>query len=487
MTLRAVSVLQVSDPSVWPELEALVGEHLGEALSPSRRVVLPSFERAGLATLQRQGVFVLTRGARRTREEVEQSRAELAHVVERLSWKAKPVLYAAQRHAHQGVAIGLHAWDPESDAANVRELLGAGLMEEVPDLESRYRLHPDLPPPPPVVYALDEAVMEETEDLPAARPGPVALLHDAAALAAAVEHAAPHRTLSGTLARADSRRLGTRLASKVVSERGLEADDRWARALRALFALGGVSTDPVTREMHLDLGLDDLLAGSAEDAVDRLIHRLIDPDLHAAVPAVRAALRQAGDGAVDTLIWLDLLREQDRAVLFPPWRRAGVLIYPQHEGEEPRPYDEAGWEEIEVRQLRRLLSMLERMGVVRVAPGVFAATPDGRRWARAEGPPPPPVWVSSDLEIVVPPDSLTPYERFQVERLSRCLSREVADRYKLEREGLTRWLVSHELDEALELLQRRALGLPAGVVETLRTWAAHATRVVLVRGVVLEG
>lgn len=484
--LRAVSVLEVSEPAVWAEVQAVVGEHLGESLSPLRRIVLPSFERGGLQTLQRQGVSVLVRGARRSRQEAEAARAELADVVARLSWRAKPVLFSAQRHAHLGVAIGLHAWDPESDAGSVRELLGAGLMEALPELESRYRLHPDLPPPPPLTYAFEEAVMAETEDLPAARPGPVALLHDAAALAAAIEHAAPRRTLSGALARADSRKVGTRLASSAVSERGLEADDRWSRALRALDALGAVSTDAVTRELHLDLGLDELLAGSAEDAVDRLIHRLIDPDLHAAVPAVRAALREAGDGAVDTTIWLDLLREQDRRVLFPPWRRDGVEIYPQHEGEVARPYDEAGWEEIETRQLKRLLSMLERMGVIRVAPGVFAGTPEGRRWARAEAPPPPPVWVSSDLEIIVPPDAITPWERFQLERLSRCLGREVADRYKLEREGLTRWLVSHDLDEALSLLQRRALALPPGVVETLRTWAAHATRVVLVRGVILD-
>lgn len=484
--LRAVSVVEVADPGVWPELEALVGEHLAEPLSPTRRIVRPSFEKAGMAALARQGVSVLVRGARRTRAEAEAAREELAHVVEGLSWRAKPVLYSAQRHAHQGVAIGLHAWDPLSDAANVRELLGAGLMEEVPELEGRYRLHPDLPPPPPIVYDFAEAVMAETEDLPPARPGPVQLLHDAAALAAAVEQAGPRRTLSGSLMRADSRKLGARLASKVVAEQGIEADDRWSRALRALDALGAVSTDPVSREMHLDLGLDDLLAGSAEDAVDRLIHRLIDPDLHAAVPAVRAALREAGEGAVDTMIWLELLRDQDRAVLFPPWRRDGVQIYPRHEGEETRLYDE-GWEEVEVRPLRRLLGLLERMGVLRLAPGVFAGTPDGRRWARAEAPAPPPVWISSDLEIIVPPDAITPWERFQLERLGRCLAREVADRYRLEREGLVRWLVTHELEEALALLRRRALAVPPGVEETLCTWTAAATRVILVRGVLIEG
>lgn len=484
--LRAVSVLDVAEPAVWAELEAVVGAHLGEALSPLRRVVLPSFEKQGLATLGRLGVPVLVRGARRSREEEEASRAELAAVVDRLSWRAKPVLYAAQRHASQGVAIGLHAWDPLSDAGSVRELLGAGLMEEMPELEQRYRLHPDLPPPPPVVYAFSEAAMPETADLPSPRPGPIALLHDAAALAAAIDAETPRRTLSGSVARADSRKLGKRLASKAVTEHGIEADDRWSRAMRALDALGAVSTDPVTRETHLDLGLEALLAGSAEDAMDRLLHRLVDPDLHAAVPAVREALRQAGDGAVDTLIWLEHVRDQDRGVLFPPWRRDGQEFYPFHEGETPRPYDDDGFEAIEAPLLRRLLGTLERMGVVRLAPGIFAGTPDGRRWARAEAPPPPPVWVSSDLEIVVPPDAITPFERFQLERLGRCLSREVADRYRLERAGLERWLAIHELDEALALLRRRALALPPAVVETLTTWAAHVTRIVLVRGVLLE-
>lgn len=485
--LRAVSVLEVADSSVWAEVEAVAGEHLAEALSPMRRVVHPTFEKAGLARLRAVGVSVLVRHARRPRELIEAAQAELSEVTGRLSWRARDLLHEVQRHAQDGVVFELHAWDPVSDAGSVRELLGAGLMEAVPELTGRYRLHPDLSPPPPRAYDFSEAVMGETEDLPPSRPGPVGLLHDLAALAAAIDAESPHRTLAGPIARADARKLGRKLASPLPPSRSIESDERWGRALRALDLLGVVSTDPVTREMHLDLGLEEVLSGTPEEAVDRLVHRLVDADLHAAVPAVREALRQAGEGALDTLLWLEAMRDQDRSVLFPPWRSVGVPTYPFHEGETPRPYDDDGFDAVEAPLLRRLLRLLEGMGLVRVASGVFAATPDGRRWARAEGPTPPPVWVSSDLELLVPPDAITPWERFQIERLSRCTSRQVVDRYRLERAGLERWLAVHELDEALDLLQRRSPAVPEGVVETLRSWARDATRVVLVRGVVLEG
>ena len=94
--------------------------------------------------------------------------------------------------------------------------------------------------------------------------------------------------------------------------------------------------------------------------------------------------------------------------------------------------------------------------------------------------------MASDLELVVPPDALTPWERFQIERLGRCLSRDVVDRYRLERAGLEAWLATHDLDEAIDLLRRRSPAVPASVEDALRAWAAGALRVVLVRGVLLE-
>ena len=125
--------------------------------------------------------------------------------------------------------------------------------------------------------------------------------------------------------------------------------------------------------------------------------------------------------------------------------------------------------------------------LIRRAPGVFAGTPDGRRWAGLGATQPPPVWVTSDLELMVPPDAVTPWERFQLERLGVCLSRDVVDRYRLQRPALKRWLATHDIDEAIELLGRRAPGLPTGVVHTLESWARSETRICLVRGVLLGG
>jgi hypothetical protein len=156
--------------------------------------------------------------------------------------------------------------------------------------------------------------------------------------------------------------------------------------------------------------------------------------------------------------------------------------YPALEGERTRKFDRDGFDEVEGPLLNKLLGRLERLGLVRRAPGVFAGTADGRRWANASSTPLPPVWVGSDLEVVVPPDGLTPWERFQIERLGRCLQRDVVDRYRLERAGLVRWLRHHDFGEALDLLRRRSPGVPAVAVQTLESWARSADRIVLVRG-----
>ena len=93
--------------------------------------------------------------------------------------------------------------------------------------------------------------------------------------------------------------------------------------------------------------------------------------------------------------------------------------------------------------------------------------------------------MSSDLEVLVPPNSVTPWERYQLERLGRCVARDVVDRYRLERSGLETWLATHALEQALDLLRRRSPGLPQSVVATLTEWARSATRVVLTHGVVI--
>ena len=485
---RVVSVVEVVEVALWAELDARVplADHLGEVLSATARVSKPSFEKVVMPKLAEAGVPVLARWARRSVEPEPESevRARIAAVDD----AARRVLYNAQRHAIDGVVRGVHAWDPAADARAVRVLHGAGLIDDVPGVESApyaglYLLNGDLPPPPPVPYDFADAAMGPVDDLGEARPGPVGLLHDLAALAVAIEATRPKRTLGGGVARADVKRLGARLG--VPSLTVIEDDPRWGRALRALEALRGIATDPVGREVHLDVGLDVVLHGETADAVDALVHRLVEPDLHTAIPAVRAALAAAGDGAVDEVVFFELVRSQHRDVLFPWWGR-GRRTYPTLGEEAARPYDDAGFEAVELPMLHALLGRLGRLGLLRRAPGAFAATEDGRLWARVTDPRASPLWVSGDLEVVLPPNAVTPGERFSLERLGRCLGRDVVDRFKLDKKGLEIWLASQSVDEAVALLRRRAPGVPRSVEETLRAWATSLSRVTLTRGVVLE-
>ncbi len=488
--MRAVSVLEVASPEVWDEIAAIapLDGHLLESLDPLRRVVGAGFEREVLPLLHQRGLSVLVRFARRDAAAVRAAREDQARSIADLPDPARPILFAAQRHAVDGVVIGPQAWDPEHDADWVRALHGAGLVSLQGGEPSwgLYRLHEDLPPASAKVYDFEEALMPETEDLPPPGPGPVALLHDLASLAAAIAHVGPRRTLAGGIAVVDGKKLGRRLGSKALVRSGrLDDQPAWQRALRALEALGVVSLDPISRALSLDLGLERTLAGTTVSALDGLVGRLVDRDLRVLVAPVREAIRQAGDQALDKVVFLDLLREQHRDVVFPGWVREGALVYPFLPGERLRHFDEDGWPVLEGRMVRCLLERLERLGLVRRAPGVFAATPDGRRWAGGQNGPTPRVWLSSDLELVVPPDAITPWERFQLERLGRCLSRDVVDRYRLERSGLEQWLATHELDEAVAFLERRCAAVPTTVLDTLRAWAYAAQRVVLTRGVLV--
>lgn len=488
---RAVSVLEVDRPAAWSELEAVVplAEHVDAELSPTRRAMKPSFE-GQLDRLAQAGLPVLIRYARRAAGPADDPPEELLERLERLPVRVRALLHRAQRHHRDLVVIGSHTWDPVHEADLVDALHGAGLIEALPGADpprqGRYRLHPDLPPPPEPAYDLLEAVMPPTDDLAPASPGLLGLLHDVGALSAALAHHPPRRTLTGGLQKADARRLGSWLGSRELADHGdLDRAPRWARALVALESLGGVSMDPVDRTLRAEPRLERLLEGTAAEAMDRLLHRMVDRDLQAALPAIRAALRQAGDQAVDELILVELLEQQHRDVLFAPWLRDGVPTYPALDGLPTLPWTTAAFAVVEGRMLGELLRVLAKLGVIRRAPGVFAATVEGRVWATGEDPPAPPVWVNSDLEVVVPPHGLTPWERYQVERLGRCVARDVVDRYRLERGGLEAWLATHELQDAIDLLRRRSPGLPDTVLDALRTWAASATRFVLTRGVVL--
>lgn len=485
--MRAVSLLTVSDPVVWEELAAEgAADALGPARDPLTREVAD--ERA---LLQAVGTRLLIRYARRDAAEMASTRSDLSHRVEALPSAAKRVLFAAQRHALDGLVVGRQVWDPLHDAPSVRALHGAGLIESLNDpgepFTGRYRLNPDLPDPPPVPYDFAEAAMGLTDDLSEPTVGVVGLLHDMASLAAALERVRTRRTLKGEISKADARKLGKRLGDGELEKTGnFAGQERWARALRGLEALGVVTTDPLQRDLHLDTGLESTLAGEVEDACDRLVHRLVDRDLHSVLPAIRAALKVAGDGAVDELVFLELLAEQHRDVLIGSWNRQGIEVYPLLGEQVARRYDDEGWEVVETGMIKATLNRLVRLGLLRRAPGVFAATVDGRQWASGAPQPMPPVWVTGDLELVVPPGSVTPWERFQLERLGRCLARDVVDRYRLEHRGLITWLSTHELDDALELLRRRCPGVPASAIDTLTAWAASAERIVLTRGVLVE-
>lgn len=170
-------------------------------------------------------------------------------------------------------------------------------------------------------------------------------------------------------------------------------------------------------------------------------------------------------------------------MLHPSWLRAGVRVYPYLPEETPQRFDDDGWDTVEVPEVQRLLRLLTRVGLIRRGGGVFAATDDGRHWAESHDGPHPPIWVGSDLEVIIPPNALTPWERFLIERLGQCVARDVTDRIRLERERFLDWLSVHDAAEALELLERKAPGLPRNVVETLRTWERTAMQVVLTRGV----
>ena len=62
----------------------------------------------------------------------------------------------------------------------------------------------------------------------------------------------------------------------------------------------------------------------------------------------------------------------------------------------------------------------------------------------------------------------------------------MTDRLRIEQDGLRRWLATHDVDEVLDMLRKRAPGLPAGVVDHLRAWDRSARQVVLTRGVLIE-
>ena len=124
--MRAISTLEVTEPSAWALL-AVDAHLLGEPSALCREI---SDERGLLAALEAAGLReqILIRYARRPPEEIAASSAELSARIATLDAGQRRVLASAQRHALDDVVIGLHAWDPEKDAPRVRRLVGAGLI-----------------------------------------------------------------------------------------------------------------------------------------------------------------------------------------------------------------------------------------------------------------------------------------------------------------------------------------------------------------------
>lgn len=484
---RRVHVLEVIEPSVWGEVEAMVDlAPLVEAeLDPRRRAVKRGSERAIVPALRKRGVPVLIRAAPTFLEDVE---AEVT--VPTLSDEARHLLHTAQRRAIRGVFAGARVWHPVTDRRAISELLDRGLIApEGHDLQATARrprrpkltltgqapavadplgawtLAPGLPAPPEPDWDVAEALFDAPDDLVTVTDGLLARLHDAATLAAALRHATPRRTHQGHLDRAGCRQLGRRLRDEGLVKTGDldRGDPRWGRALDLLIAVEAVEEDAILRTVSVRDGvLRGVLAGDLPTLLDRAVRRVAPPDLAPLLGALAAAIRQAGHHAIDEVVLLELLAEQQDGTFADDAQRFLT---------EQRPL------------LDDAIGLLHGLGLVSRAPGAFAATDDGRIWAGCERSPAPPVWIASDLEIVVPPDALTPLQRYGLERLARPVARDVVDRLRLDRDGLADWLTDSTVDEAVALLQAVAPAVPRTVTDTLASWARGLTRIVLVTDV----
>lgn len=485
---RGVSILRVEDPVLWPALE----RHLEGYLHPHdavSRILEPMPPDEVWEKMALVGLKPLVRWARQPSPEA--SLPPPSPDLSVLRQDVLDVLHRAQRYAHDHEILGLTCWDPEHDAGAVRALVTHGCLLAMPDdrphLQGRYRVNELLPAPPSRAWDFEEAVMPRTDDLEPPRTGPVTVLDNVASLAAAIGRVGARKTRKGAISRPCGKRLGKQLGDTALQQHGeIRECPEWDQALRALELLRGLTTDPLSQTLHLDLGLEQTLRGTHPEVIDRLMRQVLDRDLHAWIPPIFAAISEAGEQAIDEVVFLDLVREQARDLVFHPWSRDGVAVYPHVEGSRQLLFNDDGWELIETDLFHATLHRLAVFGIVQRAPGVFAATSEGRIWARATEHAPPPVWVSSDLQLTVPPHSLTPWERYHLESFTRCSSRDIVDRFVLEREALVSWLSTHELDEAIGILQRRCPAIPSSVAQTLESWERAARVLTVTHGVVLD-
>jgi len=468
-------------------LEALapIREHTLDELGPCLRRVgvrlKGPLERALKARGEPLSVRVLA-----PEEPTETEAAPSRRALHDLPPKLLTVLTRALRLAEEGVFLGTRAWDPHSEARAVDTLVSVGLITPLDDESlprwGRYRLAPGLPEPEPVAYALQDAVMAPPEDLTRRGPSLLALEQDLAVFLAGVAAAGVRRTVDGHLDVAGARRLGRRLADPGLSRGGrlTNASPRWQMAARVVEALGLWECDPLSRALLPAQRVQRLLSQGPAARFDGLARRVVEQDARPLIPAVRAALRAAGEQAIDEVVLRALLTEQHRDVLFAPWGQVGARFYPCPPEATPTLYDEDGFDEVEGPLLSRAIDALARLGLVTRAPGVFAATAEGRVWAGLDPTGPTPrLLLSADLELVVPPGALPPWERLVVELATSPVSRDVVDRLRLGRVELERALGYVPLSTLLTVLESRVgHSLPPSVVEALQLWARPWERIV---------
>lgn len=483
---RRTARVRVAHPAIWEEIRtllpldpAVVAEH-----GPREREVDAAIEGPLRQALERSGRTLLRREPEPPLPTRVSPGPAVRAALEALSPAARSLLHRVQRRATEGFVSGAAAWDPHAEARPIAELVAAGLMAPLTaeaDPLGPWQLREALPPPPEVVYDFAESFMDPPEDLPALAEPIVPPDEDLGVVAAALRRHPLRVTHALTPEVSGTKALGRRLADPALARTGRldDGDARWRRALDALRILGALRVDELSRELRLTERLLELFALRPAERADRLLRRALDPAILPLLAPIRAALRQADTLAVDTVVFLDLLHQQHRDVLFSPWGQVGIRTYPRIADDPIVVYNEDNFEDLEGVALQRLLHGLARMGMIRTAPGVFAATRAGRAWAGCPAGPRPPIHVTPDLEILVPPGALEAGGRYRLELLAHPTRRDVVDSLRLRRPDLELWLTQYSLDEALALLdERSAHGLPLAVREALTAWAEAAERVV---------
>ncbi|MEY3211105.1 MAG: hypothetical protein RIT28_1586 [Pseudomonadota bacterium] len=472
---------------MWASLEALapVRAHTLAELDPCLRHVGVRLKGPLERALKARGESLRVR-ALAPEEPTETEAAPARRALDDLPPKLLAVLTRALRLAEEGVFLGTRAWDPHGEARAVDTLVNVGLITALDDERlprwGRYRLAPGLPEPAPVAYAFEDAVMPPPPDLAQRGPSLLALEQDVAVFLAGVAAAGLRRTVDGHPDVAGARRLGRRLMDPNLSRDGrlTHASPRWQLAARVVEALGLWECDPLSRALLPAQRVQRLLSQGPSARFDGLARRVVEQDARPLIPALRAALRAAGDEAIDEVVLRALLAEQHRDLLFAPWGQVGARFYPCPPEATPILYDDDGFDEVEGPLLSRAIDALARLGLVTRAPGVFAATAEGRVWAGLDPTGPTPrLLLSADLELVVPPGALPPWERLLIELATSPVSRDVVDRLRLGRAELERALGFVPLTTLLAVLESRVgHRLPPSVVEALQLWARPWERIV---------